>query len=162
MDAYARLLEEHGPALLLYARQWIVDRHTAEDALQEALLSCWRNDPTLARVTVPLMFVAMRHAALNLARGEQRRKNREVKVFTRAESDFVCAPADGELREVLEQALVLLPIEQREVVVLHLWADLTFAQVAEIMGCTLNTTTSRYRYALVALRERLPSHEALS
>jgi len=48
-----------------------------------------------------------------------------------------------------------LPPEQRAVVHLKLWEGLTFEQIAEMLGISLNTAASRYRYGLDKLRQRL-------
>jgi RNA polymerase sigma-70 factor (ECF subfamily) len=48
-----------------------------------------------------------------------------------------------------------LPCEQREVVLLKIDGELTFAQIAVVMGTSINTAASRYRYALEKLRTEL-------
>ena len=48
-----------------------------------------------------------------------------------------------------------LPEEQREVLVLKIWSDFTFAEIAEQLAISPNTAASRYRYALTALRRIL-------
>ena len=48
-----------------------------------------------------------------------------------------------------------LPADQREVVVLKIWAALTFTQIGEALGIPLNTAASRYRYALARLETSL-------
>ena len=48
-------------------------------------------------------------------------------------------------------ALRQLPTEQSEVVVLKVWEELTFAQIADVLGIPPATAASRYRYALVKL-----------
>jgi RNA polymerase sigma-70 factor (ECF subfamily) len=55
------------------------------------------------------------------------------------------------------EALGQLPADQREAVVMHLFAGLTFAQAAEAIGVPLQTLASRYRRGLSALREPLAS-----
>ena len=55
----------------------------------------------------------------------------------------------------IEAALQRLPAEQREVLVLKIWNELTFEQIAETLGIPPNTAASRYRYALAALRKEL-------
>jgi len=57
----------------------------------------------------------------------------------------------------LRQALVQLPYEQREVVLLHLQGDLTFKSIAELQGVSLSTAQGRYRYGLEKLRSLLMS-----
>jgi RNA polymerase sigma-70 factor (ECF subfamily) len=55
-----------------------------------------------------------------------------------------------------------LPEEQREVVTMHLWGGLTFAEIAEALGASINTVAARYRYALKALQRKLePMKEVL-
>ena len=62
----------------------------------------------------------------------------------------------------LENALGQLPPEQREVVVLKLWNELTFDEISRICGIPLNTAASRYRYAIDKLRTVLrPAYEEL-
>ena len=70
---------------------------------------------------------------------------------------FAAAPEPDEpaFREALSEALGELPPEQRAVVHLKLWEDLTFEHIAELLDIPLNTAASRYRYGLDKLRERL-------
>ncbi len=55
----------------------------------------------------------------------------------------------------LAEALVTLPYEQREVVVLHLKGDLTFREIARVQDTSINTVQSRYRYGIDKLRSLL-------
>ena len=52
-----------------------------------------------------------------------------------------------------------LPDEQREVVILKIWNELTFAEIATVLEISQNTAASRYRYALGALKKSLQPHE---
>jgi RNA polymerase sigma-70 factor (ECF subfamily) len=56
---------------------------------------------------------------------------------------------------VVQAAMEQLPVDQREVLTLKIWGDLTFRAIAETLGEPLNTVASRYRYALEALRKVL-------
>ena len=53
----------------------------------------------------------------------------------------------------LQSALASLPDEQREVVVLKIWGQLTFEEAAAVIGVSPNTAASRYRYALEKLKD---------
>jgi RNA polymerase sigma factor (sigma-70 family) len=55
----------------------------------------------------------------------------------------------------LERGIQLLTPEQRETVHLHVFDGLTFKEIAEISGASLNTVAARYRYALAKLRNLL-------
>jgi RNA polymerase sigma-70 factor (ECF subfamily) len=57
----------------------------------------------------------------------------------------------------IESALRLLPEEQREVIVLHLWGGMSFSEAAGVLGVSPNAAASRYRYGLAKLREGLKS-----
>jgi RNA polymerase sigma-70 factor (ECF subfamily) len=55
----------------------------------------------------------------------------------------------------VREAVLALPPEQREVVVLHIWGALTLAEIGALTRVSPNTAASRYRYALAKLRESL-------
>jgi RNA polymerase sigma-70 factor (ECF subfamily) len=73
----------------------------------------------------------------------------------------VDAPADPQVEGVdagevaVRQAVMALPREQREVVVLHVWGGLTFEEVGRATGVAANTAASRYRYGLEKLRKAM-------
>ena len=52
-------------------------------------------------------------------------------------------------------ALEALPIEEREVIIAHLWGGLTFEQIAEVSGSSSSTAHRSYARGLSNLRERL-------
>ncbi len=66
---------------------------------------------------------------------------------------------DDEGQQMLAAAVERLPNEQREVVILKIWNELTFAEIAGILEISQNTAASRYRYALGALKKTLQPHE---
>jgi RNA polymerase sigma-70 factor (ECF subfamily) len=66
------------------------------------------------------------------------------------------------IRKILGASLNALPPEQKAVVVLKVWEEMTFAQIAEVLDISVNTAASRYRYALDKLRVQLrPLHRDL-
>jgi len=62
--------------------------------------------------------------------------------------------ADEGARQVYG-ALGQLPYEQREVFVMHVQADMTFREIAESVGASINTVQSRYRYGMEKLKSLL-------
>jgi RNA polymerase sigma-70 factor (ECF subfamily) len=59
-------------------------------------------------------------------------------------------------------SLESLPLEQKAVVVLKVWEEMTFAEIAVVLDISPNTAASRYRYALDKLRDALrPLHNDL-
>jgi RNA polymerase sigma-70 factor, ECF subfamily len=96
------------------------------------------------------LFASVRNAVLNAARVQQRN------VALDEESAWFVPPQRDYAAELnLRRALRSLPEDQREVVVLHMWGELTFLQIAEILEISSNTAASRYRYALGKLRESM-------
>ena len=151
--------DAHGPRLLLCARQWTRSLADAEDVVQEAFVRYWRHQRQLPGDPQALLVTSIRRAAVDLARRESRRALREDKAGGGLEDGgLVFAPRpgdDAERRREIESALLRLPAEQREVLVLKVWNELTFEQIAGTLGIPLNTAASRYRYALSALRKEL-------
>ncbi len=159
-DAWTTWFQLHGPKLLLCARQWTPSLADAEDVVQEAVVRFWRHQRHLGGDPMALLVTSMRRAALDLARRDFRRTRREERSL---EPDAVSPePAlfggkleHDERRVAIEQALQRLPSDQREVLVLKIWGELTFQQIAAELEIPANTAASRYRYALAALRLQL-------
>ena len=149
-------VEQLAPKLLLYARQWIASAADAEDVVQNAFVRFWRHQPDAAPEHYPLLYAAVRTSALDWLRAQSRRNVREaderVAMADLGEPFFDTTIEQRELAESLEVMLQRLPSAQREVLVLRIWGELTFAEIAVVLGDSINTVASRYRYALEALR----------
>lgn len=152
--------QTYGPKLLLCARQWTACASDAEDLVQEAFVRFWRHQRHLDGDPMALLVTSVRRAALDLGRRTQRRTTREERAFEPHEilpeaPLFQTRIEDDERRQAIEDALHVLPEEQREVLVLKIWGELTFQQIANELEIPLNTAASRYRYALVTLRQQM-------
>lgn len=149
---------ELAPALVLFARQWTRSPADAEDIVQEAFVKFWRREHSIDNRA--LLYATVRSIALDFIRRDARRARREADAAL--ESDPISAPqfdfAD-ESQRALATALDLLPAEQREVLAMKIWSELTFADIGRALGISQNTAASRYRYALAALKKNLPSNE---
>ena len=151
--------EQFAPKLLLFARQWVQATADAEDVVQEGFVRCWRHRGGQAAANPALLFAAHRSAALDARRKEQRRRRRELATMPASEhSPFTCPLEDRELRDVVQSALQQLPLEQREVLVLRIWGELSFPEIADVMEVGVDTAASRHRYALAALRKLIPTN----
>ncbi len=156
---WKRTFEQLAPQLVLYARQLVDSKADAEDVVQQAFVRWWRRFPEGDSNHIPLLYAAVRTIALDQRRSDHRRVNREAK------SDIVVAgenapafdpqPEQKETAAIVEKALQALPEDQREVITLKLWGDLTFNEIAAMTGSSINTIAGRYRYALQALHKKL-------
>jgi RNA polymerase sigma-70 factor, ECF subfamily len=150
--------QRFGPRLLLCARQWVGRKSDAEDIVQDAFVRYWRRQRTVAGDALPLVLISVRRAAFDLARKDGRRAGREDRAAREGEegeSWFESSVDSDDRRQALEAALRELPAEQREVVALRIWGELTFEQIAHQLAIPANTAASRYRYGLLALRKAL-------
>ncbi|MBE2215317.1 MAG: sigma-70 family RNA polymerase sigma factor [Opitutaceae bacterium] len=149
--------EAYGRQLLLFARQWATSAAGAEDIVQEAFVRFWRSPHRNDADAHLQLFAMVRRAGLDQVRATTRRARREHSVATDAESPAWFEPSTDDRDAAIQAALRQLPTEQREVVVLKIWGELTFEQIARTLEIPANTAASRYRYALEALRRTLPS-----
>ena len=153
-DQWREILDRHGPALLLFAKQWSIGRADAEDALQNGFLKFWKTRRR-ARDELAWLYACVRSAAMDLGRGNRRRVARENQAAAGQEAMFDRPPDRAEREALIESALRQLPGDQREVVVMKIWGDLTFAQIAAALNISPNTAASRYRYAIARLSKDL-------
>ena len=134
------------------------DRDAAEDLLQNALAKCYRNWERVRGVEQPDAYV--RRIMVN------ERNSRWRRIVRRKESagshvlevhDLPAPPAAVDPAESLDlwRHVQALPRQQRAVLVLRYYEDLTEAQTAEILGCSLGTVKSHTSRALAAMRLRM-------
>lgn len=65
------------------------------------------------------------------------------------EDEMIMSETHGKIRQLVD----MLPQEQREVVVLRHYADLSFKEIAQITRVSINTAFGRMRYALINIRK---------
>jgi RNA polymerase sigma-70 factor (ECF subfamily) len=146
---------ENGARLRLIARQWTRSEADADDVIQEAFVRFWKHQRHLPGNLNALVVTSIRRSALDLLRKTDRRVVREQAVYADSETLTWFEPEDDARKQALMEALPLLPAEQREVIVLKIWGELTFEQIGEQLGISPNTAASRWRYAMEALRKLL-------
>jgi RNA polymerase sigma-70 factor (ECF subfamily) len=157
-DAFAVLAGATIGRLDAAARLILKDPYRAQDAVQETLVRCWRDLPTLRDVD---RFDAWLHRLfLNACRDELRsakRRSIEVElpeIHPLSVSDTQSASAD---RDLIERGVRHLQPEHRTVIVLHYYLGLPLPDAAAAMGVPLGTAKSRLFRATQALRAALDS-----
>jgi RNA polymerase sigma-70 factor (ECF subfamily) len=152
-DEWRSWLRLCGPRFRLYARQQTRMDQDAEDVLQDALVESWRREGAVPPDA--LVFATIRRRAIDLARSNESRGEREVVAGKPEVEWFVPDVEERETQRLLEDAVKSLQPAYREVVTLKVWGGLTFQDIADVTGVPLNTAASRYRYALEDLRANL-------
>jgi RNA polymerase sigma-70 factor (ECF subfamily) len=141
LERLTQLVAERAPGLALYARQW-VDRAAAEDVVQEALTALLLVRPK-PDDPVAWMFRAVRNAAIDQARSTSRRRQREQTIAA-ARGDWFETRVEMALdARAAKLALEQLPDELRQIVVLRIWGEQGFAQIAQIMELSTSTVHDR-------------------
>lgn len=151
---WQRWLEVHAGRLLLFARQQCCAAADAEDLLQEALVEAWsRGVAADGPPPLPLVYRTIRRRAIDQARSADRRQRRETEASALGPAWFESDEAAGDDARETQELVATLPAEQREVLTMKIWGELTFREIGEALDIPANTAASRYRYALEALRK---------
>lgn len=148
---------DNGPKVFLFARQQTRCEQDARDVFQDALLEVWKRQggrpPDPAAV-----FATVRRRAIDLARRNQRRLHRDgAWLATHAGEEWFQGPLCESVS--LESELRKIAPEYAEVVLLKIWGELTFEQIASTLGINPSTAASRYRYGIRDLRQILNRSE---
>jgi RNA polymerase sigma-70 factor (sigma-E family) len=133
------------------------DRGLAEDLAQTALARAYASWPRIRRAGDPDAYV--RRVMVN-ANHSRFRKRRVAEQLTGA----VPEPPPAEVAGGCDDRVTLmsLPLGQRSVVVLRFWLDMTEAQVAEALGCSVGTVKTQGSRALAKLRASAGLGEGMS
>ena len=136
--------------LILYGRALGLSHSEAEDVVQETFLSLMRRSepPQLPEHYCVRSF---RNRALNYRRSLWRRLTRELESKRWFERD----PGETVAERSAMRSLAALPPDQREVIVLKIWHELTFEQIGDLLEVSPNTVAGRYRYGMQKLKARL-------
>jgi RNA polymerase sigma factor (sigma-70 family) len=150
-ELLARLVDEHGARLVLYAQQWCT---APEDVVQDAFVQLVRQRPAPADMAAWL-YRTVRNGAISAARSSTRRLRHETSAAQARTGWFAAVEVEELDSAAAVEALLALPMELRETLVLRLWSDLSFDEIASLTQASTSTAHRRYSQALAALRARL-------
>jgi RNA polymerase sigma-70 factor (ECF subfamily) len=166
-DAFDTLYRKYETRLFHYVLNLIRDANAAEDVLAEAMLAIWHGAKSFrgeAQVST-WMFGIARHKALDASRQQQRDGRRTTPLDDALQIED---PQDGPVEHAMQQAtaayilkaLSQLSDDHREVLHLAFYEDLSYQEIAELVGIPVNTVKTRVFYAKKALKEILVKQEA--
>ena len=161
-DAFAALVGAASDRLYALACVILRDTDRAEDATQEAFVRAWRELPKLRDAD---RFDAwLRRLVVNACYDEGRRVRRRAEVSLvlldrRSIVDTASAMAETDR---VDRAFRRLPLDQRVVLALQHYYDLSHVEIAETLGIPLGTVKSRLRYGVAAMRAQLEADDRLS
>ncbi|MDH6123407.1 RNA polymerase sigma-70 factor (sigma-E family) [Kitasatospora sp. GP82] len=153
VDHLTETYQAHYRSLLRLAALLLDDLSTCEDVVQEAFI---RVHAARRRVREPEKTLAyLRQTVVNLSRSTLRRRILGLRLLPKPMPDMASAEEgayDALERDQLKSALRGLQRRQREVLVLRYYADMTEAQVADVLGISLGSVKAYGSRGLAALR----------
>jgi RNA polymerase sigma-70 factor, ECF subfamily len=158
-DALCRIYEKYERAMFGVAFGLLNDHSGAQDVVHDVFVAFAQSAQRISLAGSLRSYLTT--CTANLARDRCRAARRQSQCRDRlpAASHEIPSPLghvlrDEQLRQ-LSDALSQLAYEQREAVVLHLKAGMTFRAIARTQGLSINTVQSRYRYGIEKLRSLL-------
>lgn len=146
-EQYDLLYRETGPGLLAYFRRRPGIAGAAEDLLQDTFVRALRHPERLTASVSPraYLFGIARHVCMDALR-----RSRPMAALADAEAE----PAESEdvRLEAMREAITGLPEAQREALQLKLHHELSYEEIAEVLGIPIGTVRSRLHHAVLALR----------
>lgn len=165
-SAFAELLNRHKQKVFTTIIMIVKDRYIAEDLLQEAFIKAidrmkrgvyneeGKFGPWIARI------------AYNLAIDHFRKAKRYPTIVTEdgssvfntiefSESSYEDEQIKADTHQRVRQLIETLPENQKEVLVMRHYAEMSFQEIAETTGVSINTALGRMRYALINLRKKM-------
>ncbi len=164
-QALDALVQRYFKQVFFFAKTYVKNDLEAEDITQEVFVKVWKNlkkfDPNKKFKT--WIFQITKNTCIDFLRKhknfvdpsnmdeEQMAENLERIEDTSPLPEELFATQ--EFSQKLEAVLDTLPKIYKSVVVLHLQHDMTFQEIAEVLNESINTVKSRYRRALLGLRD---------
>ncbi len=157
-DALATLFDRHKQKLYGFLYHLVGERTLAEDLLGETFLRVYRARGKYRAGSgfIPWMLAIGR----NLALGELRRRSVLSRAHERLSRQAAAwseewRPEQCEEREQVQRALAGLPEDQRSALLLKEYQELSYREIAQVLGCTEEAARARTYRARLALREAL-------
>jgi RNA polymerase sigma-70 factor (ECF subfamily) len=158
-EAFEELVRGYRGKIFGICYRYTANREDAEDLVQEVLLRVLRGLPAFrgeARLQTWLYRIAV-NTCLNWVAGARRRDGARVEAGEIADP----GPSPSERLQSLEAAggirlaVATLPERQRMTLVLRVFQELSYREIAEVMGCPIGTAKANFFFALKNLKKRL-------
>ncbi|UCE50384.1 MAG: sigma-70 family RNA polymerase sigma factor, partial [Phycisphaerales bacterium] len=144
-ESFGELCRRYYPSLVAVADSILLDHHLAEDAAQEALAAACRQ---LAKLKKPERFGPWIAAICrNVAKDMLRERQRQRKPIEACQRDPCDCEQDDAQGPILAAALKRLPGHLREVVFLRFYNEMSYRQMAKLLGATEQVIDGRIRRA---------------
>lgn len=162
-SAFSTLVKRHQKGVLRLTYRFLKDTGTAEDVTQDSFIKAYeRLNSFEARSTFKSWLYQI---AVNTAKNKLRDKTSmmsdiaDMALGIPAKAERVLV--HGAISKLIQQHVDQLPFKQKTALVLRVYEDLSFKEIAEIMDCPYDTAKANYRHALMKLKEEVSNYEEL-
>lgn len=161
-SAFSALVRRHQKSLLRLSLRFVKDVDTAEDVVQESFIKAYERLHSFeARASFKSWLFQI---AVNTAKNKLREKRDTTDVYeaslgVSAEAESILV--HSAIAKLIQSHVEQLPFKQKTALMLRIYEDLSFKEIAEIMECPYDTAKANYRHALLRLRDELKDQQEL-
>jgi RNA polymerase sigma-70 factor (ECF subfamily) len=168
---FEAFVEAFQDRLVRYAFRRLGNKEDAEDVVQEVFVRVYRDRACRKRVdhvTAYLFRMAANACSDHLRRQEPRRGDLSFEEGVSVEANLQQRPVPSEVAAATEELLRIerflgrLTSRQAEVIRLHVFDELSFAEIAQVIGRSTATVKSRFRYGLQKLKSNFRKDKEVS
>ena len=153
--SYSELVKRHQRGLLRLSMRFMKDMDVAQDVVQDAFIKAYEKLNLFEGRSSFKSWVYQ--IAVNTARNKLRENRYD---FTHIDDVHLSVSATAEtgmvhraVSEIIQSEVDQLPFKQKTALVLRVYEDMSFAEIAEVMECPYDTAKANYRHALLKLKE---------
>jgi len=171
-DALAVLINRHQQRLFSFIYSKIQDKDLTEDIFQDTFIKVIRTLKKGNYNEEGKFLPWVMRIAHNLVIDYFRKNNRMPTFKNTEEFDIFSVLHDGSLnaeKQMIQEQIYdnvrglinELPDEQKEVLVMRMYKDMSFKEISENSGVSINTALGRMRYALINMRKLIEKHNII-
>lgn len=161
--AFSELVRRHQKALLRMVMRFTHDLEIAEEVVQDSFIKAYEKIAGFegrSSFKSWLYQIAINTAKNTIRSGREQNMgidNLEVSVQASQEGNLV----RRDIAKFLQEQIDELPMRQKTAVVLRIYEDLSFQEIAQMMDCPYDTAKANFRHGLLKIRESFKGNDAL-
>jgi len=167
--ALSDLIQRHKQRVYSFIYSKVLDRDITEDIFQDTFIKVINTLKRGAYNEEGKFLPWVMRISHNLIIDHFRKNNRMPKFENNGDFNIFSVLCDddlnaekkiikGQVEEDLRRLIQELPEDQREVLVMRLYKDMSFKEISDQTGVSINTALGRMRYALINLRKVIDKH----
>ena len=171
-NALAVLINRHQSKLYGFIYSKVGDRDLTDDIFQDTFIKVIKtlksNSYNEEGKFIPWVMRIAHNLIIDHFRRNKKmpmfRETEEFSIFSimsdqslTIENQLITEQVEQDLKRIIQE----LPADQREVVMMRMYQDLSFKEIAELTGVSINTALGRMRYALLNMRKVIDKHQII-